>query len=109
LNTEEISWQNARANFHNRRLQAEPIWISNACREAVAAIASSASVQPGGEDSGSDRQICTVLSHVSSILARHAVYQGLHRQIQLVGEGIRTNLGPGSQGQLRLGTCAGEA
>jgi len=37
---------------------------------------------------------------VLSILAHHAVYQGLHlTQIQLVGEGIRTNLGQVLRGQ----------
>jgi len=62
-------------------------------------VLSSASVQPGSEDFWNDRQIQR-LSRVYSILAHHAVYQGLHlTQIQLVGEGIRTNLGQGSQGQ----------
>jgi len=46
-----------------------------------------------------DRQICNGIPRVS-ILAHHAVYQGLHlTQIQLVGEGIRTNLGQGLRGQ----------
>lgn len=49
---------------------------------------------------GSDRQILTgYIPHVS-ISARYAVYQGLHlSQIQLVGEGIRTNLGQVLRGQ----------
>jgi len=69
----------------------------------VAAIASSASVQPGSEDFGSDRQILHGTIPRVSILARHAVYQGLHlTQIQLVGEGIRTNLGQVLGQPLRL-------
>ncbi len=54
--------------------------------------------------SGGDRQILSgYIPHVS-ISARHAVYQGLHlTQIQLVGEGIRVNLGAMLRGQpLRL-------
>ncbi len=49
---------------------------------------------------GSDRQILTgYIPHVS-ISARSAVYQGLHlSQIQLVGEGIRINLGQVLRGQ----------
>jgi hypothetical protein len=54
--------------------------------------------------SGSDRQILHGTIPRVSILAHHAVYQGLHlTQIQLVGEGIRTNLGQVLRGQpLRL-------
>lgn len=54
--------------------------------------------------SGSDRQILQGTIPRVSISARHAVYQGLHlTQIQLVGEGIRTNLGQVLRGQpLRL-------
>ena len=54
--------------------------------------------------SGSDRQILHGTIPRVSISARHAVYQGLHlSQIQLVGEGIRTNLGQVLRGQpLRL-------
>lgn len=54
--------------------------------------------------SGSDRQILSGHIPLVSILARHAVYQGLHlRQIQLTGESIRINLGQVLKGQpLRL-------
>ena len=50
--------------------------------------------------SGSDRQIVTgYIPHVS-ISAHYAIYQGLHlSQIQLVGEGIRINLGQVLRGQ----------
>ena len=54
--------------------------------------------------SGSDRQILHGTIPRVSISAHHAVYQGLHlTQIQLVGEGIRINLGQVLRGQpLRL-------
>lgn len=54
--------------------------------------------------SGSDRQILHGTIPRVSISASHAVYQGLHlSQIQLVGEGFRTNLGQVLRGQpLRL-------
>jgi hypothetical protein len=50
--------------------------------------------------SGSDRQILSGYIPRVSIWAHHAVYQGLHlSQIQLVGEGIRINLGQVLRGQ----------
>lgn len=50
--------------------------------------------------SGSDRQILSGYIPRVSISAHHAVYQGLHlSQIQLVGEGIRINLGQVLRGQ----------
>lgn len=50
--------------------------------------------------SGSDRQILSGYIPRLSISAHHAVYQGLHlSQIQLVGEGIRINLGQVLRGQ----------
>lgn len=54
--------------------------------------------------SGSDQQILHGNIPRVSISAWHAVYQGLHlRQMQLVGEGIRINLGQVLRGQpLRL-------
>jgi len=54
--------------------------------------------------SGGDRQILSGSIPRVSISASNAVYQGLHlTQIQLVGEGIRTNLGQVLKGQpLRL-------
>ena len=54
--------------------------------------------------SGSDRQLLHGTIPRVSISAHHAVYQGLHlTQIQLVGEGIRINLGQVLRGQpLRL-------
>ncbi len=54
--------------------------------------------------SGSDRQILSGTIPRVSISAHHVVYQGLHlTQIQLVGEGIRINLGQVLRGQpLRL-------
>jgi len=51
--------------------------------------------------SGNDRQILHGTIPRVSILAHHAVYQGL-RKIQLVGEGIRTNLGQVLRVSLRL-------
>jgi len=54
--------------------------------------------------SGGDRQILSGSIPRVSISASNAVYQGLHlTQIQLAGEGIRTNLGQVLKGQpLRL-------
>ncbi len=50
--------------------------------------------------SGSNRQILTGNIPRVSIWAKHAIYQGLHlAQVQLVGEGIRTNLGQVLKGQ----------
>lgn len=50
--------------------------------------------------SGSDRQILTGNIPCVSLLASDAVYQGLHlSQIQLVGEGIRTNFSQVLRGQ----------
>lgn len=70
----------------------------------MAAIASWASVPPGSEDLRGDRQILSGSIPGVLISASNAVYQGLHlTQIQLVGEGIRTNLGQVLKGQpLRL-------
>lgn len=54
--------------------------------------------------SGSDRQLLSGQIPQVSVLAHHAIYQGLHlTQIQLIGEGIRTNLGQVIKGKpLRL-------
>lgn len=50
--------------------------------------------------SGSNRQILTGNIPQVLIWAKHAIYQGLHlAQVQLVGEGIRTNLGQVLKGQ----------
>jgi len=74
----------------------------------VAAIASSASVQPG-EDFGAIAILHGTIPRVS-ILARHAVYQGLHlTQIQLVGEAFALTWVRFSGSACTLDFCAGGA